>query len=346
MRAVTMLLMKRSRRRRLVVLACVVLTLGIGRVVERVRTSDPLPAGGALTPARLDAAQMMADLRELASDRFEGRAPDSPGGRLAATFVAARFGALGLGAYGGGFEQPFTFEHRSIRALWRRDRPFVKAFREPRNVIAYVAGRSRPEEVIVVSAHFDHLGVRDQQVYPGADDNASGTAALLAIAAYTARHQPERTIVFAAFDAEELGLRGSAAFLRALPFRREQLRLDLNIDMIGRSDGGRLYITGTRHYPRLVPLALAGARGAQVPVHLGHDRPFYLSGLTADWTSASDHGSFHDVGVPFLYFGVEDHADVHAPTDTADRIEPRFLAASAEVVLSTLLAADSASATD
>jgi hypothetical protein len=77
-----------------------------------------------------------------------------------------------------------------------------------------------------------------------------------------------------------------------------------------------------------------------VPVHLGHDRPTYLTGLIGDWTNASDHGAFHDIGIPFLYFGVEDHEDVHQPTDTSDRIDPRFLAASAETVLTTLLMAD------
>jgi Zn-dependent M28 family amino/carboxypeptidase len=66
----------------------------------------------------------------------------------------------------------------------------------------------------------------------------------------------------------------------------------------------------------------------------------YLTGLIANWTSASDHSSFHDVGVPFLYFGVEDHADVHEPTDTADRIDTAFYTASAETVLTALLEAD------
>lgn len=336
--------MNRSRRLRLAALAVVGLLLTGERMVERARTAHPLSSSGEALSGRLDTAQMMADLRELASDRFEGRAPDTPGGRLAASFVAARFEAIGLQAYDGGFERPFSFEHRSIRALWRRDRPFLKAFHEPRNVIGYVRGRARPEDVLVVSAHFDHLGVGNGAIYHGADDNASGTAALLAIAAYVADHPPARTVVFAAFDAEELGLRGSAAFLRALPFPREHLRLNLNMDMIARGDHGRLFIAGTSHYPQLMPLVLAAARGARVPVHLGHDRPIYLTGLTADWTTASDHGSFHEQDVPFLYFGVEDHADVHAPTDTADRIDGRFLAASADVVLSTLVAADTSAA--
>lgn len=77
-----------------------------------------------------------------------------------------------------------------------------------------------------------------------------------------------------------------------------------------------------------------------MPVHIGHDRPMLLTGLIADWTPISDHGAFHDAGVPCLCFGVEDDADVHQPTDTADRIDAAFHAASADIVLSTLLEAD------
>ena len=180
-------------------------------------------------------------------------------------------------------------------------------YQNARNVIGYVAGTSLPDDVFVVSAHFDHLGVIGGKVYPGADDNASGTAALLAIAAYVKAHPPLHTVVFAAFDAEELGLRGSREFVDHLPFPRERLRLDINIDEIGRADDGRLFAAGVEHTPALRSIVEAAARTSTVPVHLGHDRSQWLTGLIADWTDASDHGSFHDVGIPFLYFGVEDH---------------------------------------
>ena len=191
-----------------------------------------------------------------------------------------------------------------------------------------------------MSAHFDHLGVIGGKVYPGADDNASGTAALLAIAAYVKGHPPLHTVVFAAFDAEELGLRGSREFVDHLPFPRDRLRLDLNIDEIGRADDGRLFAAGVEHTPALRSIVEAAAWTSTVPVHLGHDRSQWLTGLLADWTVASDHGSFYSVGIPFLYFGVEDHADVHEPGDVADRIAPEFYEASAETVLSALIAAD------
>lgn len=333
--------MQRWRRVRLMVAAVVVVGLGIGRFVESRRLAVALPSdSGAKHVARLDSERMLLDLQILASDRFGGRATDTPGGTLASQLVSTRFAELGLERFGDSFEQPFSFVHRSIRALWRRNRPFTKTFTEARNVVGYVKGTSTPDDFMIVSAHFDHLGTFGGEIYHGADDNASGTGALLAIAAYLKAHPPNRSIVFAAFDAEELGLRGSEAFIRALPMPREHLLLDINVDMIGRSDDGRLFVSGVRANPALRPIVESAARTSAVPVHVGHDSPMYLTGLIDDWTSASDHSSFRDVGVPFLYFGVEDHADMHETTDTSDRIDTAFYTASAETVLSAILAAD------
>lgn len=331
-----------ARRIRLGTLVLVLTALGLGRVIEIRRFAVPLPRNpsAASREARLDAERMVLDLQILASDRFQGRATDTPGGAMAASLVATRFNELGLSRFHDRFEQPFSFVHRSIRALWRGNRPFTKEFREARNVVGYVAGTSAANDFIVVSAHFDHLGTIGGEIYHGADDNASGTAALLALAAYVKSHPLRHSIVLAAFDAEELGLRGSRAFVDALPFPRERLRLAINIDMIGRSDDGRLVAAGVQHNPELRPVVETAARTSSVPVHLGHDRPMYLTGLIPDWTQASDQGAFHDVGVPFLYFGVEDHDDVHQPTDTSDRIDEVFYAGAAETVLSALLAAD------
>jgi len=330
-----------SRRIRLTLAVLVVTTLTLGRILETRSLAGALPRDPAALPqTRLDAERMVLDLQILASDRFQGRATDTPGGALAAQMIGTRFTELGLSRFGDRFEQPFSFLHRSIRALWRRNRPFSKRFGDARNVVGYVPGTLLPNDFIVVSAHFDHLGVIGGEVYHGADDNASGTAALLAIAAYVKSRPLRHSVVLAAFDAEELGLRGSHAFVDTLPFPRERLLLNVNVDMIGRSDDGRLFVSGVRYTPALRPIVESAAKNSRVPVHVGHDRPMWLTGFIDDWTGASDHSSFHDLGVPFLYFGVEDHADVHQPTDTSDRIDASFYAASAETVLSALLAAD------
>lgn len=333
--------MRPSRRIRLAVALAVFVVLAIERAVEWQRTSVPLAHGTASTSVnRLDRERMMLDLGILASDRFQGRAPETSGGALAGEMIQARYRELGLASFAGRFEQPFGFVHRSIRALWRRNRPFVKEYTGAKNLVGYVPGSGKPEDFIVVSAHFDHLGVIGGEIYHGADDNASGTAALLAMASYVKAHPLRHSIVFAAFDAEELGLRGSRAFVQSMPMPRDKVRLNLNIDMIGRADAGRLFVAGVTQHPELRSVVVRAAQDVDVPMHLGHDRPMYLTGLTGNWTTVSDHRSFDEAGVPWLYFGVEDHADVHQPTDTFDKIDADFYAGAAEAVLSALIEAD------
>jgi Zn-dependent M28 family amino/carboxypeptidase len=330
----------RGRPRRLAIVSIVVLCELIARWVEQRRIDTPLatPAGTAAA-VRLDAARLFADVQTLSSDRFEGRRNGTEGAQRAATYVRERFQSLGLATFNGEALRPFTFVHTSIKALLRRDRPFRKDMSGV-NVIGYTRGRRQPDDYIVVSAHYDHLGQHGRVLYPGADDNASGVAALLAIAEYVQQHPPEHSVIFAAFDAEELDLRGAYAFMASAPVARDRLRVDLNMDMISRGDHRRLLVAGLSHYPALRPIVLGAARAAAVPLHAGHDRPFYWTGLVEDWTHASDHGAFHDAGVPFLYFGVEDHPDYHTPNDTADRIDRRFFAGAAELVLDVLLRID------
>jgi hypothetical protein len=196
---------------------------------------------------------------------------------------------------------------------------------------------------ILLSAHYDHLGVRGGHIYPGADDNASGVAALLGIAAYLRQHPLSRGVIIAAFDGEEEGLRGAAAFVEHPPVPLDAIDVAVNMDMISRSATSDITIAGLYHWPALAPIvsrAAAASGASSIHVHLGHDHPFWRAGLVEDWTHASDQGPFHDAGVPFLYVGVEDHEDYHRPTDTADRIDPRFYAATADLVLQLLEAID------
>jgi Zn-dependent M28 family amino/carboxypeptidase len=330
----------RIRRTAFLALAAIGCVFLVARVVETSRQATALPRDeGRTAQSRLNAAQMQLDLQILASDRFQGRGVGSAGNQLAVQLIAARYKELALKPFGSSFQEPFSFTERSVRSLWKGDGSFDKTFSNVDNVVGFVPGRSTPDDFIVVSAHFDHLGVVNNDIYHGADDNASGAAALLAIAAYVSRHPLSRTIVFCAFNAEEHGLRGARAFVAAQPFPKEHLLLDINMDMIGRSDHHRLIASGAGHYPQLRPIVEEAARTAAVPVHQGYDRPS-LVGLRDDWTGLSDHGAFYERGIRYIYFGVEDHADLHKPSDTADRIDEAFYDGAAETVLSALIAAD------
>lgn len=295
-----------------------------------------VPAAQAQRP---DTAVLMADLRYLADDAREGRTPETPGHRQARAYIEARFRALGLAALpaapglaGSAYVRPFTF-------LDRRDSSSVVGA----NVVGMVRGTAVPDSFLVVTAHYDHVGVRGGAIYNGADDNASGVAGLMAAAAHFAAHPPRHSVVFAALDAEERGLRGARAFVAeasvdgaAVPLAR--IRVNVNLDMIGRADRDEIYVAGTTATPTLRPLvaeATAPVRG--LAVRFGHDTPGTGSD---DWTMQSDHGVFHGAGVPFLYFGVEDHPDYHQPGDDADKITAARLGATTEAVVRTLLRLD------
>jgi len=201
------------------------------------------------------------------------------------------------------------------------------------NVLALIPG-SAPGPALVVSAHYDHLGIRGDALYPGADDNASGVAALLAVAHALRGRPPRHPMVLAVFDAEELGLRGSRAFVAAPPADAPPIGMDLNLDMLSRSDRADLTVSGVGPEPWLRAAVEAEAARSPIHVHLGHDRPWYRAGMVEDWTDGSDHGAFAGAGIPWLYLGVEDHPDYHAPTDTFERIDRAFYADVASFVVS------------
>jgi Peptidase family M28 len=273
-------------------------------------------------PVTIDSARLMTDLRALSADSMEGRRTGTPGGERARRYLDRAFAGTGLAPVGGEFRHPFGEGGEGGEGGV--------------NFIGRIAGRDT-SRVIVLSAHYDHLGIRNGQIYNGADDNASGTAAVLEIARHFAHTRPAHTLLFVAFDAEEQGLRGARAFVAAPPVPLQAIAIDVNLDMVSRNEKGELWVAGTRHSPFLRPFAEHLAADAPVTLRIGHDSPGTGSD---DWTDASDHGPFHDAKIPFLYFGVEDHPDYHRPTDDADRIEPQFYIHAVETILSAVEALD------
>ncbi|MGH7128536.1 MAG: M28 family peptidase, partial [Planctomycetaceae bacterium] len=173
--------------------------------------------------------------------------------------------------------------------------------------------------------------VRQGEIYNGADDNASGTGALIEIARWFAAHPPENSIIFAAFDAEEGGLVGARGFVANPPAPADRIVLNVNMDMVGRNARNELYAAGTSHYGFLRPYLDSVAARAPVSLRFGHDDP--NGPRSDDWTTQSDHAAFHAAGIPFIYFGVEDHPDYHRPTDAVERLMPEFFAGAASTVL-------------
>jgi Zn-dependent M28 family amino/carboxypeptidase len=269
----------------------------------------------------------MPVVRELSSPAYAGRATGTPGGRAAARFIERRFKAVGLKpADDGRYQHPFDV----TRPSGPPPRPSITG----QNVVGIVEGSRTAADYVIVSAHYDHLGVVNGRLYPGADDNASGVAVLLAAAAHFAAERPQHPMMFVAFDGEELDLAGSTAFMARPPVPPRRMRVVVNLDMVSRSGRREIFAAGTSHYPFLRPILERVGERAGVRLLFGHDRPDATG--KDDWTMQSDHWPFHRAGVPFVYFGVEDHADYHRPTDTPERIDEEFFGGVAELVVAAI----------
>jgi Zn-dependent M28 family amino/carboxypeptidase len=273
--------------------------------------------------AVIDSAQLLRDLQVLSADDMQGREVDTPGGAKARAFMIERFKASGIVPFGESYSSGFTFS-----AGRRGGTP---AEHHGVNVIGHIDGTSSPRRFIVVSAHYDHIGERNGVVFNGADDNASGAAALFAVAKYFTAHRPAHSLLFVAFDGEEAGLRGSEAFVKQPPVDAGAMAIDLNMDMIGRDPNDKLFVVGTFLQPFLKPLVQQIAAVAPVKVLMGHDDPAQKD--VEDWTKDSDHYAFIEAKIPALYFGVEDFDQHHKATDDYETITFDFYIRAVETMV-------------
>ena len=269
------------------------------------------------------AARILADIRWLADDAREGRGVGTAGLEAAARYIARRFEEIGLEPGGtDGYFQRFQLDPAS---------PIVANTQlggEPiENVVGILPGRGRlARQVVVIGAHYDHLGLgtrgyagfsRDTApvgvVHNGADDNASGTAALLETARWLAgrRAVDRRTFVFVAFTAEELSTAGSMYYVEHPVMPNDSTIVMLNYDMVGRPSGDTLAVGGI---------------GSAAELSSTVDRVNARYGLSIrkqdDPWGRSDHAVFYGKSIPVLHFYTSLHADYHTATDDWERINP------------------------
>lgn len=264
--------------------------------------------------------------QELSRDALFGRAPDTDGSALAQEMIHRRMTELRLIPLGeDGYHQPFLYGDFINRETGERETPNKPGV----NLIGMIEGRSNSELTLVVTAHYDHVGVREGEIYNGADDNASGVAALLAVAEYFSIAQPRHDVIFAALDAEETGFHGARAFITNPPISKEAIGANLNLDMVSRGDNGILWASGTSHWPAMVPMIEEIAVEAPVELKMGFD----TGEGRDDWTLLSDHAVFYRAGIPHLYLGVEDHPDYHTPRDDFAKIDQDWFVRSIETIV-------------
>lgn len=265
------------------------------------------------------ADKLMEDVRILSADDMQGRLVGSEGGAKARAYLVGRLGELGIApALGGALEQPFQTSRGGAAVTGV-------------NLLGVVNGTGGSNRALVLMAHYDHVGVQGGQIFNGADDNASGVAALLAVAASLKQEAPLHDVILALVDGEEGGLSGARAMVADPAFRPllDRTVLAVNLDMLSRSDKNELYAAGGFRFPALKPYLQEIVVAASVTLKLGHDDPALGKD---DWTNQSDHMAFHEIGKPWVYFGVEDHPDYHQPSDDFAVIPEDFFRRSAKTI--------------
>jgi len=154
---------------------------------------------------------------------------------------------------------------------------------------------------------------------------------------YFQKHKPNHRLIIAFFDSEEMGLSGSAHFVNSLDLQKEKVVLNINLDMVSRTDKNELYACGGFSYPDVKKKLENLKTKNGLKLLFGHDDP--ATGHN-DWTNQSDHYNFHKKKIPFVYFGVEDHPDYHKSTDDFEKVNTTSFANSVETILNGILVLD------
>lgn len=264
-----------------------------------------------------DEVRLKEHVTTLASPAFMGRRAE--GARKAAAYIVDAFQTLKLEPlFDGKWEQPIPGREpgqitgQNVGAILRGVDPKLR------------------DEWVIVSAHFDHLGVRGGVLYPGADDNASAVAMMLEIARTMtqAPEKPKRSLMFIGFDLEEIGLFGSRYFVEHSPVPLDRVTLFITADMIGRSLGGvckqHVFVMGSEHAPGMRPWITESARGR--PVSVG------LLGSDLLILNRSDYGPFRAKRIPYLFFSTGENPLYHTPGDVAETVDYPKLTAISRVI--------------
>ena len=271
------------------------------------------------------AEELKEKLYVYASDEFEGRGTPSKGQELAINFLKDHYVSNNISP----LQEDNYFQ--VVPPPKRFEKWWGKSDIKPKNVVAYIKGDEHPDEYIILSAHLDHVGMEDGEIFNGADDDGSGTVALLEIAeafkeAANNGHGPNRSIVFLHVTAEEMGLIGSKYYTDNPIVPLKNTVTNLNVDMIGRTDPQRpkrnreyIYIIGSDKISQELHDINEEVNNIYLDIDL--DYIFNAEDHPDRFYYRSDHYNFAKKGVPIIFYFSGTHEDYHQPTDTVEKIQ-------------------------
>ncbi|MGG8497073.1 M28 family metallopeptidase [Tenacibaculum sp. TC6] len=274
-----------------------------------------------------------------ASDEFEGRDTGEPGQKKAVNYLKDFYISQGIQSPLGGDDY-----FQEIPSAYLSSNRRGRVLKDSENVLAFIKGTEKPDEIVVISAHLDHEGVKNGKIYNGADDDGSGTVAILEIAeafkkAADAGKGPKRSVLFLHVTGEEKGLLGSKYYTENPVFPLANTVADLNIDMVGRVD--------ERHKGNPNYVYLIGSDKLSTELHniseamntkytkIDLDYKYNDDNDPNRFYYRSDHYNFAKHNIPIIFYFNGTHADYHQPTDTPDKINYEMLENRARLVFYT-----------
>ena len=284
----------------------------------------------------IDAEQLKKHLYIVASDEMEGRDTGSEGQKKAGRYLIDKYKKMGV-SHPKSLKDYYQIVPKEALMGRRGNLP------ESENILAFIEGSEKPDEVLVISAHYDHVGTKNGKVYNGADDDGSGTVALLEIAeafqlAKKSGNGPKRSILFLHVTGEEHGLLGSDYYSKNPIFPLANTVVNLNIDMIGRCDPNNcgkdyVYVIGSEMLSTDLKKINVAANDTTTKLELNYkyDDPNDTERLYY----RSDHYNFAKHGIPVAFFFDGIHEDYHQPTDDAEKIDYNSLQKRTQMIFAT-----------
>lgn len=277
-------------------------------------------------------SSLLQHIYYLSSDNLQGRKVGTHGSKLTQDYLVAQLLKEKIKPFGKGYLAPFSIDG-VFNAI------------QGNNVIGLVPGTKYPDKYIVLSAHFDHLGGQGSRIYNGADDNASGTSALLHYAKLLKQSPLRYSVILLFTDGEEANLKGANAFVHQNSNLLTKIILNINIDMIaGNKKTKRLHYISrdleTLLNDEQVTAYLKQQQQAPVKIKKGFKQRGRTLYNKISWKTASDHGAFYQKKIPFIYFGVGTHCNYHKVSDIYDNINHQFFIKAVDAIYQQIIFLD------
>jgi len=281
----------------------------------------------------LDDEVLIQHLKKLSSDDFLGRQFATKGSLKAQIYLVEKLKESHVLPFQGHYYHDFDYN----KSLGKN--------KSGSNIIGFIKGSEFPESYIVLSAHFDHLGQKKHQVFNGADDNASGTAALLHFAQKLTHYSLRHSLIVLFTDGEEVNLLGAKAFVKEQEQLLDSIKLNINLDMIGGSkQTKKLRFISDNIESILTEEKRSMLKALQANLSLkqkkGFKRNNKSTAMRTNWKEASDHSVFYHLDIPFIYFGVDTHRNYHTINDTFENINNAFFVNASEAIFKQIIYLD------